>query len=156
MLCGCPWWLSGKEPSSQCRRHVFNPWSGKILHATEQLRLVPQLLRMCSRAQELQLLSPSAAATEAHSPPSPCSATRGATTTRPHTATRAQPLLDTLERSPNTAAEPHCSLPLNWKYKKTWRFFRLINILKNDFDLWNLFLHLCTCPKTEQSIIFFF
>ena len=25
-----PWWLSGKEPACQCRRHGFNPWAGKI------------------------------------------------------------------------------------------------------------------------------
>ena len=28
-----PWWLSGKEPASQCRRHKthgFSPWVGKI------------------------------------------------------------------------------------------------------------------------------
>ena len=23
------WWLSGKEPACQCRRHRFNPWVGK-------------------------------------------------------------------------------------------------------------------------------
>ena len=28
---GLPWWLSGKEPACQCRRHRFNPWIGKIL-----------------------------------------------------------------------------------------------------------------------------
>ena len=25
-----PWWLSGKEPTCQCRRHGFDPWVGKI------------------------------------------------------------------------------------------------------------------------------
>jgi len=34
---GLPWWLSGKESACQCRRHQFDPWSGKIPHATEQL-----------------------------------------------------------------------------------------------------------------------
>ena len=29
-----PWWLSGKEPACQCRRHGFNPWSRKIPQAT--------------------------------------------------------------------------------------------------------------------------
>ena len=28
---GLPWWLSGKEPAFQCRRHLFNPWVSKIL-----------------------------------------------------------------------------------------------------------------------------
>jgi len=30
---GLPWWLSGKEPTCQCRRdkqHRFDPWVGKI------------------------------------------------------------------------------------------------------------------------------
>ena len=26
-------WLNGKEPACQCRRQVFDPWSGKIPHA---------------------------------------------------------------------------------------------------------------------------
>ena len=34
---GLPWWLSGKETSCRCRRHGFDPWSGKISHATQQL-----------------------------------------------------------------------------------------------------------------------
>ena len=25
-----PWWFSGKEHACQCRRHGFNPWTGKI------------------------------------------------------------------------------------------------------------------------------
>ena len=32
-----PWWLSGKEPTCQCRRQGFNPWSGTIPQAAEQL-----------------------------------------------------------------------------------------------------------------------
>ena len=32
-----PWWLSGKESTCQSRSHGFNPWSGRILPATEQL-----------------------------------------------------------------------------------------------------------------------
>ena len=34
---GLPWRLTGEEPACRYRRHRFNPWSGKILHATEQL-----------------------------------------------------------------------------------------------------------------------
>ena len=34
---GFPWWSSGKESTSQCRKYGFNPWSGKIAHAVEQL-----------------------------------------------------------------------------------------------------------------------
>ena len=28
---GLPWWLSGKEPTYQRRRHGFDPWIRKIL-----------------------------------------------------------------------------------------------------------------------------
>ena len=35
--CGLPWWFSGKESVWQCRRHGFQPWSGKIPHAGEHL-----------------------------------------------------------------------------------------------------------------------
>ena len=34
---GLPWWLSGKESACQCRRHGFDPWSGKIPSAMKQL-----------------------------------------------------------------------------------------------------------------------
>ena len=36
---GLPWWLSGKESACQCRRHGFDPWSGKTPRAAEQLSL---------------------------------------------------------------------------------------------------------------------
>ena len=34
---GLPWWRSGWESACQCRGHGFEPWSGKIPHASEQL-----------------------------------------------------------------------------------------------------------------------
>ena len=34
---GLPWWCSGWESACQSRGHGFEPWSGKIPHATEQL-----------------------------------------------------------------------------------------------------------------------
>ena len=34
---GLPWWRSGWESACQCRGHGFEPWSGKISHAMEQL-----------------------------------------------------------------------------------------------------------------------
>ena len=37
MSCRLPWWRSGWESACQCRRHGFEPWSGKILHAAEPL-----------------------------------------------------------------------------------------------------------------------
>ena len=36
---GLPWWHSGWESACQCRGHGFEPWSGKIPHAAEQLGL---------------------------------------------------------------------------------------------------------------------
>ena len=32
---GLPWWLSGKESTSQCRRYKFNPWVGEDTLETE-------------------------------------------------------------------------------------------------------------------------
>ena len=34
---GLPWWSSGWESACQCWGHGFEPWSGKIPHAVEQL-----------------------------------------------------------------------------------------------------------------------
>ena len=34
---GLPWWRIGWESACHCRRHGFEPWSGKIPHAAEQL-----------------------------------------------------------------------------------------------------------------------
>ena len=34
-----PWWFSGEESICQCRRHRFDPWSGKIPCAAGQLSL---------------------------------------------------------------------------------------------------------------------
>ena len=34
---GLPWWLSGEESACQRWKHGFDPWSGKISHAAEQL-----------------------------------------------------------------------------------------------------------------------
>ena len=37
MCLGLPWWRSGWESACQCRGYGFEPWSGKIPHAAEQL-----------------------------------------------------------------------------------------------------------------------
>ena len=34
---GLPWWRSGWESACQCRGRGFEPWSGRIPHAVEQL-----------------------------------------------------------------------------------------------------------------------
>ena len=65
---GLPWWRSGWESTCQWRAHGFEPWSGKIPHAVEQLSLCAKLLSLCSRACAPQLLSPCATTTEARAP----------------------------------------------------------------------------------------
>ena len=37
IILGLPWWRSGWESACQCGGHGFEPWSGKIPHAAEQL-----------------------------------------------------------------------------------------------------------------------
>ena len=54
---GLPWRLSGKESACQCRRHGFDPWSGRIPHAAEQLS-------PCTTATEPVVYSPGAVTTE--------------------------------------------------------------------------------------------
>ena len=52
-------WLSGKEPTCQCRRHRFHPWSRKIPYAEKQPSpCITTEPLFCSIAQELQLLMP--------------------------------------------------------------------------------------------------
>ena len=46
VLEGLPWWHSGLESACQCRGHRFEPWSGRIPHATEQGAREPQLLSL--------------------------------------------------------------------------------------------------------------
>ena len=52
----------------QCRGHRFDPWSGKIPHATEQLSLCTTTTKPALRAYEPQLVSPRATTTEARAP----------------------------------------------------------------------------------------
>ena len=61
---GLPSWLSGKESTCQCRRHGFDPWSGKTAHAVKQ----PSL---CAATTKPAQLGPRAATTEALMPSSP-------------------------------------------------------------------------------------
>ena len=59
---GLPWWSNGWESACQCRGRGFEPWSGKIPHAAEQLgpwatttepaRLEPVLLNKRGRDSE--------------------------------------------------------------------------------------------------------
>ena len=69
------WWLSCKESACRCRRHGFNPWPRKIMHATEQWS--PR-----TTTTETVLYSLGAATTEALAAGSPRCITREATTTK--------------------------------------------------------------------------
>ena len=37
LLLGLPWWSSDKEYARHCRGPEFDPWSGNIPHAAEEL-----------------------------------------------------------------------------------------------------------------------
>ena len=61
---GLPWWLSGYESAWQCRGHGFDPWSGKIPHAVEQL----SLCTTTTEPERHNYWSPCTTTTEAHAP----------------------------------------------------------------------------------------
>ena len=82
---GFPGASSGKESTCQCQGHGFNPWSGMMPHAREQVSLG-------TTTTEPALQSLGTTTAEAHTPKSLCSATREATAMRsPCTETREQP-----------------------------------------------------------------
>ena len=60
-ILGLPWWRSGYESPCQCRGLGFDPWSGKI-------PLAPEQLSPCATTTAPVLLSPHATTTEAHAP----------------------------------------------------------------------------------------
>ena len=62
------WLLCGKESTCQCRRQEFDSWSGKIPHVMGQLNPCATTMSLCSRAQELQLVSSRITNVEAHVP----------------------------------------------------------------------------------------
>ena len=49
VLVWVPWWLSGEESACQCRRHEFDPWSGKISPAAKQLSLCALEPELCDK-----------------------------------------------------------------------------------------------------------
>ena len=84
-MIGFPWWLRGKEFVCQCRRHRFNPWSGKIPRAAWQLGPWATTTEPVLWSWEPSYRSPSAQC--------PWSATREATTvSSPHRAPSPQHL----------------------------------------------------------------
>ena len=60
---GLPWWSSGKDSASQSRGRGFDPWSGKIPHATGRA----QCMSLCSRARAPQQETPPSKKPERHS-----------------------------------------------------------------------------------------
>ena len=70
--------LSGKESTCQCRRHEFDPWSGWIPHAVDQLSPRATTVETVLWSPRAELLSPSAVTAEAHGPCSPCSTRKDA------------------------------------------------------------------------------
>jgi len=96
---GLPRWLSGKEFTCQCRGHRVHPWVGKIPHATGISACAPQLLTLCSRAQEPQLLNLRATTPEARTPRA-CAPRPEATVTRsPHATMKSGPCSPQLEKN---------------------------------------------------------
>ena len=51
-ITGASLWLSGQVSACQCKRHRFNPGSGKIPHASELLSLCTTTIESVLRAQE--------------------------------------------------------------------------------------------------------
>ena len=83
--CGLSWWYSGQESSCQCReRNRFDPCSGEIPHATEELKPMHQnywacalpwshkYWSLCSTREATAMRSPSMTTREQH----PLTATR--------------------------------------------------------------------------------
>ena len=78
--------------------HLFNLWSGKTPHATEQLSQGAQQLSLCCRTQGLQLLKAT--------PQSPYSTIGEGTAISPYTATKSSPPLTTTRENPCSNEDP--------------------------------------------------
>ena len=133
-----PWWRSGWETACQCRGHGFDPWSGKIPQAAEQL-------------------SPWATTTEptCHnywSPCaySPCSATREATAMRSlHAATKSSPHLPQLEKGRTQQWRPNAAKK---KIKKKFSMSIFIHIYMISGQILSNIQFIYTPPPNLCSI----
>ena len=63
-----PWWLSSEESACSAGAVGSVPWSGRSHVPRSDQGLAPQLLSLCSRVWEAQLLSPHATTREAQMP----------------------------------------------------------------------------------------
>ena len=107
-----PWWLSGKESTCQCRRHGFDPCSGKMPHASEQL-------------------SPRATAPEARAPWCPHSTTRDTIARRSlHPIVREQPL------RPEAREKAHAETKTQHSEKSVKFSEKIMNFLKQSKKHW--------------------
>ena len=123
-----PWCLSGKESETRVRSLIQED-------PTSCGAAGPQLLSLHSKAQELQLLSPRDANTEACAPWSLCSTTREATTTRSlHTATRDSP------RSNEDPAQPKINKYICIYKKKKKESSSLAVTAITDYDIFCLLM----------------
>ena len=150
ILLGLPWWHSGWESACQCRGHGFEPWSGKIPHATEQL-------------------GPWATTTEpARLQPVPRSK-RGRDSERPAHRDEEWPPLAATRESPRTETKTQHSQKKNKKKKKYCSFASskpLCSCIKaHGTESWDFMTHrtglglfcvcLCIDVYIEQNMYFF-
>ena len=103
---GLPWWLSGNESACQCRRQGFDPWSGKIPHATEQVS--PR-----ATTTEPSRWSPGATTAEAQDAPEPMLHKKGHHKEKPHSNERGGPT-----HSNEDPAQPKIKLQISSVEKK--------------------------------------
>ena len=127
------WWLSGKESACQCKRHGFDPWSGKIPHAAKQLSPCAQLWA-CALEPGNWLLKPSSSrACALH-------ATRETTALRgPRTAAREWPLLATTREKPVQQWTHSTAKWINkivYEKSKGRKFRRISVTWKQDWPTW--------------------
>ena len=98
MSCGLPLWHSGQEPVCRCGGHRFDPWSGKISHAAEQLRLCTTMTKPTLYSLRAEYWSPCSTAREATSMRSPHMATKSS----PHSLQLEKPMRCNEDPGPKT------------------------------------------------------
>ena len=119
-----------KNLPANAERHGFDPWSGKIPHASEQLSPCASATEPALLSPGEQLPSPRAAIPEACMPWSLCSATRDATATRSHcTTVKSGPCSPQPEKAHTQQARPSATKRCTDKIKKN--FFYCSKILSS-------------------------
>ena len=120
---GLPWWRSGWESACRCRGRGFEPWSGKIPHATEQLG-------PCTTTTEPARLEPV------------LQNKRGRDSERPVHRDEEWPPLATTRESPRTETKTQHSQKKIFKKLKKSKWVYLHNSVAMDFDLWSTLMSL--------------